>query len=79
MGLLRNDEAGNKLKNEIISCNFFSVLCKVAALLQSLNEFCFCKAHLAQMLSKEAGYVIIIKPDQRTGMKMRPGLTHNGC
>lgn len=25
------------------------------------------------------GFIIIIKPDQRTGIKMRPGLTHNGC
>lgn len=28
---------------------------------------------------KQAGFIIIIKPDQRTGIKMRPGLTHNGC
>lgn len=28
------------------------------------------------MLSKQAGCVIMIKPDQRTGIKMRPDLTY---
>lgn len=34
---------------------------------------------MGQRVSKQAGFIIIIKPDQRTGIKMRPGLTHNGC
>lgn len=34
---------------------------------------------MGQRVSKQAGFIIIIKPDQRRGIKMRPGLTHNGC
>lgn len=34
---------------------------------------------VGQRVSTQAGFIIIIKPDQRTGIKMRPGLTHNGC
>lgn len=44
-----------------------------------LFEVCLGGLGRGQRVSKQAGYIIIIKPDQRTGIKMRHGLTHNGC
>lgn len=67
MRLLRCDEAGNISKMQVFLADFPPVLCKVAALHKGLNGFGLCKVYFATMLSKQAGFLTMINPDQKTG------------